>query len=131
MKLPRCVFPFLRIDLINKMITLSVDPLSGFDCTLILFEFDFVDKHKHKQMIPLSVIPLSGFDCNLILFEFAAVDEHGPVDGVEEDEEGGHEEDEGTINVRGLQILPDRMLLQDWDRARGRLSSSIVVVQTS
>jgi hypothetical protein len=84
-----------------------------------------------NKMITLSVIPLSGFDCILIFFEFAAVDEHGPVDGVEEDEEGGHEEDEGPIDVRGLQILPDRMLLQDWDRARGRLGSPTVVVQTS
>jgi hypothetical protein len=31
------------------MITLSLIPLSGFDCTLILFEFDFVDEHKRKQ----------------------------------------------------------------------------------
>ncbi len=113
---------------------LAKETLWVVDCEIAKMCFPFFANRSHEQNDNIFSNPIKRlwlYFKILIFFEFASVDEHGPVDGVEEDEEGWHEEDEGTIDVRGLQILPDRMLLQDWDRARGRLGSPTVVVQTS
>ncbi len=48
-EIAKMCFPFFANRSHKQKITLSVIPLSDFDCTLILFEFAAVDEHKHKQ----------------------------------------------------------------------------------